>query len=340
MLLEIKDLSCRYDQDDVLKNLSLELPQGELACVLGPSGCGKTTLLRCLAGFEPLSSGEIYLAGQRLDKLDPEKRRLGMVFQDYALFPNLTIDENICFGIRKQSAAEQSKRLDTLLELTGLGQFRDRYPHELSGGQQQRVALARALAPKPDLILMDEPFSNLDLALRRSLGVELRDVLKDQGSSVLMVTHDQEEAFIISDRVGLLRDGMLQQWDHPERVYHDPINPWVAAFIGQVSWIAGHVTGETTAQTLLGRAIVKAQEMAIGQRVRIAVRPEDLSIAESELGNGKVVDVQFRGNHCLYQVVMSDGETLLGRGSNRVILKRGTQVEVALTLVSYPVFPE
>lgn len=338
MLLEINHLTCGYDQETVLEDLSLSLPQGELACILGPSGCGKTTLLRCLAGFEPLRSGEIILAGQRIDQLPPEQRRLGMVFQDFALFPHLTIAENIRFGIRKWSRSEQNQRLTTLLDLTQMTPWAERYPHELSGGQQQRVSLARALAPKPDLILMDEPLSSLDLALRRSLGLELRAVLKDQGSTVLMVTHDQEEAFIMADRVGLLQDGQLQQWDEPESIYHDPANPWVASFIGQVSWIHGQMNGHHYADTILGKARVRDRNIETGTPVQLALRPEDITLSVSDDGNGQIAEVQFRGNHCMYLVTLEDGTLIMSKGDNRTLLEAGTRVQIELKSVDYPAY--
>jgi len=330
MLLKVSQLHAGYDQGDVLRCLDFSLDPGELACVLGPSGCGKTTLLRCLAGFEPISSGEIYLQGENLAGTPPEQRRLGMVFQDYALFPHLTNLENIQFGIRKWPPQERQERLDLLMELTGLSRLGDRYPHEISGGQQQRVALARALAPKPDLILMDEPFSNLDLSLRRTLGMELRQLLKEQGTSVIMVTHDQDEAFTIADKIGLLKQGQLQQWASPVEVYHQPATPWVAEFIGQVSWLSGQINSEGRATTLLGDLPISlAAQKADISSLKLAIRPEDLSLAKSDQGNGKILGHYFRGSHFLYQVSLSDGEILLAEGPSRTLLQPGEKVMVS-----------
>ncbi len=207
LLLNLRNLACGYQNQRVVQELNLHLNAGDIGCLLGSSGCGKTTTLRAIAGFEPIHAGEITLAGEVISRpgwtLAPEKRRIGMVFQDYALFPHLSVAENIAFGIRNHPRLDQV--VAELLELVNLGALGKRYPHELSGGQQQRVALARALAPEPQLLLLDEPFSNLDGELRRRLSHEVRDILKARGTSAILVTHDQEEAFAVSDHVGVFR---------------------------------------------------------------------------------------------------------------------------------------
>ena len=214
--LILENVSLSYDGKQVLENISLQVEDGRIACLLGPSGCGKTTLLRSIAGFEPLQQGEIK-AGDRVlstpaQSVATELREIGMVFQDFALFPHLSIARNICFGIRRLSQADQRSRLEALLELVGLQGFGERYPHQLSGGQQQRVALARAMAPKPRLLLLDEPFSSMDVELRGVLAKEIREILKHEGITTVMVTHDQHEAFSMADQIGVLSGGQLLQW--------------------------------------------------------------------------------------------------------------------------------
>ena len=251
LLLNLHNVSCGFGGQAVVQDLDLHLNAGDIACLLGPSGCGKTTSLRAIAGFEPLLAGEISLAGEVISRpgftLPPEQRRIGMVFQDYALFPHLSVAQNVAFGIRQHP---QSRRITAeLLELVNLSELGKRYPHELSGGQQQRVALARALAPEPRMLLLDEPFSNLDGELRRRLSKEVRDILKARGTSAILVTHDQEEAFAVSDHVGVFQNGRLQQWDTPYNLYHEPLTPFVASFIGQGYFIRGQLMTPDTVQT-------------------------------------------------------------------------------------------
>jgi len=238
-LLELDSLSLAYDtpegRREVVHDFSLSLEQGHIGCLLGASGCGKTTILRAVAGFEPLRTGSIRLGGIALSQpgymVEPENRNVGMMFQDYALFPHLTVEKNIAFGLRKHGKAERARRVGELLELVGLEGSEKRYPHELSGGQQQRVALARALAPEPELLLLDEPFSNLDVDMRERLAFEVRDILKKTGHTALLVTHNQAEAFAIADRIGILKDGAMMQWDTPHGLHHHPSNAFVADFI-------------------------------------------------------------------------------------------------------------
>jgi len=220
----------------VVKDLSLQLERGHIGCLLGASGCGKTTVLRAIAGFEPLCAGTIRLDGAVLSSQDaqvpPERRRVGMMFQDYALFPHLTVGENVGFGLRRQAKSTRRARVQEMLNVVGLRDAHDRYPHELSGGQQQRVALARALAPAPELLLLDEPFSNLDVDTRERLAFELRDILKGTGHTALLVTHNQAEAFAIADRIGVMAEGgCMVQWDTPYNLHHHPVDDFVADFV-------------------------------------------------------------------------------------------------------------
>lgn len=340
-MLSVKNLSCSYHKTPVLDNLNFQLEDGELACILGPSGCGKTTLLRCLAGFEEISSGQILINEKEIQTLAPEKRGLGMVFQDYSLFPHISVRENIEFGIKKWSATDRKKRLAEMLELTGLSLLADRYPYELSGGQQQRVALARALAPKPPLILMDEPFSNLDLQLRHQLGIELREVLKDQKTSAIMVTHDQDEAFTIADKIGLLKQGNLKQWQTPEFIYLQPAEPWIAEFVGQVSWLSGKISAKNQVQTPLGLVDIHPNQFDAQQEVIVALRPEDFVIdldENSKLNPVTVVDVLFRGSRYLLQVMLADGELLQVELDNRVAVKKGSKLNLGLKPLAMSAF--
>lgn len=255
-LLTLDNLACSYHQQAVVKDLSLELAAGEIACLLGPSGCGKTTTLRAIAGLEPVTGGSIHIQGRQVSsrsrQLPPEKRGLGMVFQEHALFPHLTVADNVAFGLRKQPREQQRLRVSECLERVRLSGMEDRYPHELSGGQQQRVALARALAPRPALLLLDEPFASLDLDLRRALARELGDILRQENVTALLVTHDQEEAFALADRVGVMHQGQLEQWDTPYNIYHAPANRFVAEFAGYGSFLRGEVVDENTVRTSLG----------------------------------------------------------------------------------------
>lgn len=238
-MLELNEISLSYaagpKRHAVLNNLDLHLEAGQIACLLGASGCGKTSVLRAIAGFEPLDAGTIRLCGRLLSDravcTAPEQRCVGMMFQDYALFPHLTVEANVGFGLRRLEAAVRRQRVREMLALVGLEDEAARYPHELSGGQQQRVALARALAPKPALLLLDEPFSNLDVDARERLAFELRDLLKVAGMTALVVTHNQAEAFAVADYIGILQDGKLAQWDTPYGMNNRPATPEIAAFI-------------------------------------------------------------------------------------------------------------
>ncbi|CAM3996404.1 ABC transporter ATP-binding protein [Bordetella muralis] len=239
-LLELDRIRLAYDTPQglrpVVQDLSLALPAGHIGCLLGQSGCGKTTILRAIAGFEPVRAGHIALDGTIISSesvlVAPEHRRVGMMFQDYALFPHLTAAENVAFGLRKlMNKAQRAARVKEMLDLVGLSAAADSYPHEISGGQQQRVALARALAPSPDLLLLDEPFSNLDVDTRERLAFEVRDILKSTGHTAILVTHNQAEAFAIADRIGVMSEGKVVQWDTPYNLHHRPATDFVRDFV-------------------------------------------------------------------------------------------------------------
>lgn len=310
-LLTLDRLACGYAGQAVVQGLSLALQPGEIGCLLGPSGCGKTTTLRAIAGFEPVAGGQIHLAGRCLASdgfsLAPEQRQVGMVFQDYALFPHLSVAENIAFGLKRGPQA--TLRANELLERVNLGGLGARRPHELSGGQQQRVALARALAPSPRLLLLDEPFSNLDVELRRRLSLEVRELLKAQGIAAMLVTHDQEEAFAVSDKVGVMRNGVLEQWAAPAELYQQPATAWVAKFVGQGYFIPGQVEGAQL-RTELGVIPLPGQGWAEGSTQHVLLRPEHL-IAVAEQGLPcTVVHRYFQGANTAYRLRTPEGTEL------------------------------
>ncbi|MCX5591825.1 ABC transporter ATP-binding protein [Alcaligenes endophyticus] len=260
--LSLQDITLSYETSKGLKpvvqGLSLSLRKGEIGCLLGASGCGKTTVLRSIAGFEPLRSGRISLGEQILSlpnqQLAPEQRNVGMMFQDYALFPHLTVAKNVAFGLRRWDKADREARVDEMLKLVDLHNLCNRYPHELSGGQQQRVALVRALAPRPALLLLDEPFSNLDVDSRERLAFEVRDILKATCTTAILVTHNQAEAFAIADRIGVMQTGKILQWDTPYGLHHQPVNDFVADFIRKEAIMAqraqAYLRGEQQAEAV------------------------------------------------------------------------------------------
>jgi iron(III) transport system ATP-binding protein len=334
-LLEIEDLHCRYGDTPVVSGLSLSVHAGMLACLLGPSGCGKTTVLRAIAGFEPVSGGSIRLRGKEVSRpglaLPPERRGLGMVFQDYALFPHLSVADNIGFGLRGLSARERDAAVARLLELVGMPGTGGRYPHELSGGQQQRVSLARALAPEPPLLLLDEPFSNLDVELRARLVGDVRDILRAQGTAALFVTHDQHEAFAMGERVGVMHEGRIAQWDTPFNLYHEPADRFVADFIGQGRLLGGLLVAPDTVETPLGSIHGnRAYNWPRGCHVDVLLRPDDIVIGGDEGIECEITERAFRGAETLYTLRLpGDGEVLSLMPSHCDFLL-GQRVKVAL----------
>ena len=321
--LELNAVVQRYGATTIVDGVDFKLAAGQIACLLGPSGCGKTTLLRCIAGFEEIAGGEIRLHGdvvsRKGQRLAPEKRRIGMVFQDYALFPHLTVEQNVAFGLGRKPGADADLRVRQLLATVGLGGQGSKYPHELSGGQQQRVALARALAPRPQLILLDEPFSNLDVGLRERLSVEVRDILKREGSTAILVTHDQNEAFAMADEIGVMYNGRIQQWDTPYNLYHRPANRFVADFIGQGVLVSGVVAPGNSVKMELGTlesdTPVECSETCdacdSGCRVDILLRPDDIVHDDASPVQAKVLQKAFRGADILYTLRLDSGTQVL-----------------------------
>lgn len=314
-LLKVDGIRCQFNSTVVIEQASFRIDSGEIACLLGPSGCGKTTLLRAIAGFQDIAAGSISLLGETIANSNgstpPELRPVGMVFQDFALFPHLNVADNIRFGIHHLAKQEQQAIVDEMLELVQLDELGKRFPHELSGGQNQRVALARALARNPRLMLMDEPFSSLDAELRQSLGLEVREILKQRDISALLVTHDQEEAFAFADTIGLMKDGAIQQWASAYTLYHEPANRFVADFIGRGRFIPGFVQDAQHADTELG--LLKGQldqAWPSGSAVEILVRPDDLRIDPQANVRGTVVSKVFSGSATLYTLKLKTGSVV------------------------------
>lgn len=304
-----------YDGKAMVHQVNLSLASGELGCLLGPSGCGKSTLLRSIAGFTPLLGGQILLdktvVADESRVLPPQDRGVGLVFQDVALFPHLNVNDNIRFGIEKWSLKDQKARVTELLSLVGLSGLEQRFPHELSGGQAQRVALARAMAPRPKVLLLDEPFSGLDSELRARLAVEVRGILKTEGVTALMVTHDQKEAFDFADRVAVMKAGIIEQFDAAYRLYHEPRTEFVAKFVGAGDVMPCTVLSSTQVESPLG---VLDSDVPLGyeagQQLSLLFRPDDVIHDDESDRFATLVSKQFRGSHFVYRVRFDNGVEL------------------------------
>ena len=302
--------------NEVVQGLTMQLRHGRIGCLLGPSGCGKSTVLRAICGFEPIQAGEITLDKQVVSSpettLAPEKRRVGVVFQDYALFPHLTNAQNVAFGLRDLSKKDALLKAEEWLERVGLKNVGSRYPHELSGGQQQRVALARAMAPEPELLLLDEPFSNLDVDLRERLAGEIRDILKANGTTALLVTHDQFEAFAIADDIGVMVDGRLVQWDSAYNLYHRPASRFVASFVGYGVFVSGVTRPGPAVEIELGTLPLPQSSYGLpGEQVDVLLRADDIVHDDDSPLQAEVLTKAFRGGDFLYTVKLDSGQELL-----------------------------
>jgi iron(III) transport system ATP-binding protein len=313
--LAIDKITVGYDGIPIVKDVTMTLGNGQIGCLLGPSGCGKSTLLRAIAGFEPIMEGEIVMEktvySSITQHLAPERRNIGMVFQDLALFPHLTVEKNIRFGLRNKSILEQKERTKELLALIGLLGMEERYPHSLSGGQQQRVALARAMAPKPKLLLLDEPFSGLDAVMREKLVPEIREILLQEQMSALLVTHDQMEAFAMADKVAIMDDGHVVQCDTAHQIYHEPASRFVANFVGEGDFLRGIILNDRQVQSSLGVLTTNTPHKFVAhQPVDILVRPEDLLHDDESDTKAKIVSKQFRGSHFVYRVMLGSKQEL------------------------------
>lgn len=330
-VLELRHVSCAYETGrSAVQEISFAAQEGEILCLLGPSGCGKTTILRAIAGFEPVRSGQLFLSGQLVSSPDvmipTESRHVGMVFQEYALFPHLRVQDNIAFGLHHLERNERASRVQEMLRLTGLEGFERRYPHELSGGQQQRVALARALVQHPVVLLLDEPFSNLDPDMAGRMRQELHDLLRRTKTTTVLVTHDHDEAFAMADRIAVLNQGRLEQFDTPEMMYHMPATPFVADFVGQADFIPGTVS-HGMVHTELGE-FPDTIECEDGTAVVVMIRPDDIHLVPAEGARARVLSRQFHGSENLYAVSLPSGQIVHSSQSSTSVYQVGTAVEL------------
>jgi iron(III) transport system ATP-binding protein len=342
--VDVRQLEHAYGASRVVRGLDFALAEGRIGCLLGPSGCGKTTVLRCIAGFEPVVGGSIALSGRIVSapgKLTPpEERRIGMVFQDYALFPHLTVAGNVGFAFGRRPNAEARARVDAMLALVGLGGAGDVYPHELSGGQQQRVALARALAPEPDLLLLDEPFSNLDIDLRERLSLEVRGIIKRAGITTILVTHDQHEAFALADEIGIMREGRIEQWDSAYNLYHRPATRFVADFVGQGVFLRGVVAAENQLATELGELdAVLPTPVAEGGAVELLLRPDDIVHDDASPWQAEVSAKAFRGADFIYTLTLASGTQVLSLVPSHHDHAIGERIGIRLAIDHVVAFP-
>ncbi|MBC8160602.1 MAG: ABC transporter ATP-binding protein [Roseiflexaceae bacterium] len=333
-IVELRNVSRRFGQSSApaLDGLSLEVLRGEIMALLGPSGCGKSTTLRLIAGLEQPDDGEIWLNGAMVasprHSAPPEARGIGMVFQDYALFPHLTVLENVAFGLHRLPKSQRHARAAQALALVGLGEFGARYAHQLSGGQQQRVALARALAPRPAVVLLDEPFSNLDAALRVQMRDDLRDILRRAEATAIFVTHDQAEALALGDRVALLRAGRLEQVGRPDELFQRPRTRFVAEFMGAADFVPAQVVGGVLL-TELGR-VDQALPLPDGTQLDLLVRFDDLELLPQDHGCGVIVGRTYEGPSFMYLVEMESGLRLRCQTSHICRYQLGDRVCVDL----------
>ncbi|MGF1727418.1 ABC transporter ATP-binding protein [Photobacterium nomapromontoriensis] len=330
--LSVTNLTCKYNGQAVLENLSLPVQENEIVCLLGASGCGKTTLLKAIAGLLPLESGEIHINGRVIADdttwLPPEQRNIGMIFQDYALFPHLTVAENIAFGLHDWDKARVKAKIQEMLELVHLTGLDKRYPHQLSGGQQQRVAIARALACEPDLILLDEPFSNIDTQVRHGLIKEIRRIFKKQGVTAIFVTHSREEAFAFADRMAVMNHGVIEQFGTATELYYQPSSRFVAEFLGTGSYLPVTFRLDHTLSTPFGAIAVSNERVyQESENIEWLLRPQNLSVKPDVAGAGMISEQLFMGDSCRYTVDFQ-GHSLIV--NSHLILQVGDRVEVIL----------
>ncbi|MBQ2138449.1 MAG: ABC transporter ATP-binding protein [Erysipelotrichaceae bacterium] len=350
--IKIRDAVKKYGDNTIISDLSLDIKEGEFFTLLGPSGCGKTTLLRMIAGFNSIEGGDFYFGDTRINDMDPAKRNIGMVFQNYAIFPNMTVENNVAFGLknRKLPKEEIASKTDQFLKLMKIDEYRDRMPERLSGGQQQRVALARALAITPDVLLMDEPLSNLDAKLRVEMRTVIKQIQNEVGITTVYVTHDQEEAMAVSDRIAVMNNGDIQQIGTPKILYQRPANLFVATFIGHTNVIDGELKIENgdAYLHLPGNHKVKMdtirKECMKDQKVKASIRPEELvvDINNKEGIKAWIDDAVFLGLNTHYFVHFEDGETaeIVQESKIDSIIEKGTEIRLGVKTEKINVFDE
>jgi putative spermidine/putrescine transport system ATP-binding protein len=336
--VQLVDLHRHYGPVHALDGLTLEIEPGELVALLGPSGCGKTTALRSLAGLDEPDAGRVVVGGRDITHLPANRRDMGVVFQAYSLFPNMSARDNVAYGLRLRGidASERTRRVDELLDLVGLGRHAGHYPHQLSGGQQQRVALARALAIRPQVLLLDEPLSALDAKVRRQLREEIRRIQVMVGTTTLFVTHDQEEALALGDRVGVMSAGRLEQIAPPAELYERPRTAFVAEFVGLTNRIPGLARDGMV--TILGSVVPLLEGSAGPGPVTALVRPEAITLVPDDEGDARVLTVSFLGSLCRVQVAAPDGTLVVAQTSAQDASSLRPGSTVAVTLLELPVF--
>lgn len=330
--LSVTNLTCQYESQTILESLSLTVQQGEIVCLLGASGCGKTTLLKAIAGLLPLTSGAIRLNDNVIDDgqhwLPPEQRNIGLIFQDYALFPHLTVAQNVGFGLRQAEPTLRAEKVAEMLALVKLSDFADRYPHQLSGGQQQRVAIARSLAYEPDLLLLDEPFSNIDNQVRHDLIAEIRKIFKAQGVTAIFVTHSREEAFAFADKMAVMNQGVIEQYGTASELYFNPLSKFVADFLGGGNYLAAKRVSDDQFETALGLMTAIAQQpIEMMASCELLLRPQQIQICAAEQSSIEVLEQQFMGDHCRY-VIAAYGQTLLATSAEPLSVGQMVSVRV------------
>lgn len=349
MSLQLENIAVEYGQAPhahrAVDGVSLDLPTGEIGALIGPSGCGKSSLLRAVAGLQAISQGQIRSGGQIISTpshiIPPEVRGVGMVFQDYALFPHMNIARNVGFGLAHLPRPARQERIGEVLALVGLADLAGRMPHELSGGQQQRVALARALARKPSVLLLDEPFSSLDAAMREKLAQEVRVILKAAGCTALVVTHDQDEAFAIADRIGVMQSGHLEQWDSPYQLYHQPATRFVAEFVGDAVLLPVQLQTPRVLQTPLGELALTPEQSAghaPGAALQLLLRADELVLDAASPLQATITQVQFRGSLQLCTLQLPTGHAVLLQSSSAIAMRVGQSVTIAARLNSLVLF--
>lgn len=350
--IKIRDAVKKYGDNTIISDLSLDIKEGEFFTLLGPSGCGKTTLLRMIAGFNSIEGGDFYFGNTRINDMDPAKRNIGMVFQNYAIFPNMTVEKNVAFGLknRKLPKEEIASKTDQFLKLMKIDEYRDRMPERLSGGQQQRVALARALAITPDVLLMDEPLSNLDAKLRVEMRTVIKQIQNEVGITTVYVTHDQEEAMAVSDRIAVMNNGDIQQIGTPKVLYQRPANLFVATFIGHTNVIDGELKIEDGKAYLYLPGDYKVQMDTIrkdemkNQKVKASIRPEELVVDVNNKEGIKafIDDAVFLGLNTHYFVHFEDGETaeIVQESKIDSIIEKGTEIRLGVKTEKINIFDE